>query len=138
MNVHTIVIIWVMKIFLYTSPVYCCHLFLISSACLRSKPFLWFRNFEEISSLSHSIVFFYFFTLITEEEFPICMLFFGILHSNGYIFPFLRCLSLLFFSQLFVRLPQTTILPFCIFWNNRLVPNQERSTSRLHIVTLLI
>ena len=22
-------------------------------------------------------------------------------------------------------------------WNNRLVPNQERSTSRLHIVTLL-
>ena len=23
-------------------------------------------------------------------------------------------------------------------WNNRLVPNQERSTSRLHIVTLLI
>ena len=28
----TIVIIWVMKIFLYSSPVYSCHLFLISSA----------------------------------------------------------------------------------------------------------
>ena len=42
------------------------------------------------------------------------LLFFGTLHSNGYIFPFLLCLSLLFFSQLFVTPPQTTILPFCI------------------------
>ena len=42
------------------------------------------------------------------------LLFFGTLHSNGYIFPFLLCLSLLFFSQLFARPPQTTILPFCI------------------------
>ena len=32
------------------------------------------------------------------------MLFFGILHSDAYIFPFLLCFSLLFFSQLFVRL----------------------------------
>ena len=42
------------------------------------------------------------------------LLFFGTLHSNGYIFPFHLCLSLLFFSQLFVRPPQTTILSFCI------------------------
>ena len=28
------------------------------------------------------------------------LLFFGTLHSNGYIFPFLLCFSLLFFSQL--------------------------------------
>ena len=35
-------------------------------------------------------------------------------HSDGYIFPFLLCLLLLFFSKLFVRPPQTTILPFCI------------------------
>ena len=34
------------------------------------------------------------------------------LHSNGCVFPFLLCLSLLFFSQLFVRPTQTTILPF--------------------------
>ena len=40
------------------------------------------------------------------------LLFFGTLHSDGFIFPFLLCLSLLFFSQLFVRSPQTTILPF--------------------------
>ena len=42
------------------------------------------------------------------------LLFFGTLHSYGYIFPFLLCLSLLFFSQLFVRPPQTTIFCFCI------------------------
>ena len=32
-----------------------------------------------------------------------------------YIFPFLLCFSLLFFSQLFVRPPQTAILPFFAF-----------------------
>ena len=42
------------------------------------------------------------------------LLFFRTLHSNGYIFSFLLRLSLLFFSQLFVRPPQTTILPLCI------------------------
>ena len=42
------------------------------------------------------------------------LLFFGTLHSNGYTLPFLLCLSSLFFSQLFVRPPPTTILPFCI------------------------
>ena len=43
MSDHTIVIIWVMKIFfLYSSSVYSCHLFLISSASVRSLPFLSF------------------------------------------------------------------------------------------------
>ena len=66
---------WVIKIFLYSSSVYYCHLFLISSASVRSIPFLYcahlcmkcslgISNFlEEISSLSHSIVFLYFFSL---------------------------------------------------------------------------
>jgi len=36
------------------------------------------------------------------------------LHAGVYIFPFLLCFSLLFFSQLFVRPPQTAILLFCI------------------------
>ena len=36
--------------------------------------------------------------------------FFGTLHSDVYIFPFLLCFSLLFFSQLFIRPPQ----PFCL------------------------
>ena len=73
-------IIRVMKIFLHSSSVYSCHLFLISSASVRSIPFLSFivkyslgiSNFlEEISSLSHSIVFPCFFTLITEKGFLI-------------------------------------------------------------------
>ena len=44
------------------------------------------------------------------------LLFFGTLHSNGYIFPFLIRFSLLFFSQLFVRSPQTAILLFLHFF----------------------
>ena len=39
-------------------------------------------------------------------------LFFETMHSDGHIFPFLLCFSLLFFSQLFVRPPQTDILLF--------------------------
>ena len=66
-------------IFLYSSSVYSCHLFLISFASVRSIPFLslivplfaWniflVSNFlETISRLSHSIVFLYFFALIAE------------------------------------------------------------------------
>ena len=39
---HTIVISWLMKIFLYSSCVYSCHLFVISSTSVRSIPFLSF------------------------------------------------------------------------------------------------
>ena len=46
----------------------------------RSNNFL-----EEISSLSHSIVFLYFFALSYFKH--LSLLFFGTLHSNGYIFP---------------------------------------------------
>ena len=68
--------------FLYSSSVYSCHLFLIFSTSVRSIPFLSFivpiiawnvlgmsKFLEEISSLSHSIIFLYFFALITEEGF---------------------------------------------------------------------
>ena len=61
---------------------------------------------EEISSLSHSVVFLYFFALITEEDFllsPCCSL--ELCIQMGITF-LLLCLSLLFFSQLFVRPPQ--------------------------------
>ena len=75
------------------------------------------NSFEEISCLSYSIFFFYFFALTIEKGFFfLSLLFFGTLHSDRYIFPFLLCLSFLFFSQLFVSLLQTTILPFCIFF----------------------
>ena len=70
--------------FLYSSSVYSCHLFLIPTASVRSYHFcplsshlclkcsLGISNFlEEISSLSHSVVFLYFFALVTEEGFLI-------------------------------------------------------------------
>ena len=79
---HTIVIIWVMKIFFCT--VLLCILatsyFLLllgpyhfcPCAPLCMKCSLGISNFlEEISSVSHSIVFLYFFALITEEGFLI-------------------------------------------------------------------
>ena len=66
------------RFFLYSSSVDSCHLFLISSASVRSILFLSFIvpifawNVPlVISSLSHSIVFFCFFALITEEGFLI-------------------------------------------------------------------
>ena len=71
---------------------------------------------EEISSLSHSIVFLYFFVLNTKEAFCI-----SACHSWNSAFKwiylsFSLCLWLLF-SQLFVRPPQTTILPICIYFS---------------------
>ena len=69
-----------LRSFLYSSSVYSCHLFLISSASVSLSflvpIFAWnvplVSNFlEEISSLSHSIVFLYFFALVTEEGFLI-------------------------------------------------------------------
>ena len=52
---------------------------------------------EEISSLSHSVVFFYFFALITVEDFSyFSLLFFGTLHLMGISFSFHLCLSRLF------------------------------------------
>ena len=71
--------------FLYSYSVYSCHLLLICSASVSSIPFFSFiepifawncslgiSNFlKEISSLSHSVVFLYFFALIAEEGFLI-------------------------------------------------------------------
>ena len=111
--------------FLYTSSVCSFYLFLISSASTKSLPFmvlycahLWQKCSldisyfpEEISSLSCSVVFFQFYTLIIDEglvsqccSLEICVFF-------GYIFPFLSCFSFLFFLQLFVRSPQK---PLCL------------------------
>ena len=65
---------------------------------------------EEISSLSYSIIFPLFLCSDCCGRLSyLSLLFFGTLHSNGHIFPFLLCFLLLFFSQLFVRLPQTAI-----------------------------
>ena len=70
---------------------------------------------EEISSLSQCIVFLCFLALITEEGFLISPCYsLELCIQMCVIFPFLLCLLILFFSQLFVRPPQTTILLFCI------------------------
>ena len=113
--------------FLYSYSVYSCHLFLMSSASVRSITFLSFMesifawNVPLVSLIRlkrslvcHSVVFLYFFALIAEEGFLISSCYSLELCIQRVSFPFLLCFSLLFFSQLFVRPPQTSILLFCI------------------------
>ena len=115
-------------LFLYSYSVYSCHLFLISSACVRSIPFLFYfepifaRNFPLVSLifLKRSLV------LLILLFSSICLYWslkkaflslLAILWNSTfrcYILPFLLCFLPLFFSQLFVRPPQTAILHFCI------------------------
>ena len=69
----------------------------------------------EIYSLCYSLVFLYFFALITEEGFLISPCYSLELCIQMDI-PFFFSLAFCFSSQLFGRPPQTTILPFCIFF----------------------
>ena len=110
-------VIWVIKIFFYSSSVYSCHIFLISSASVRSIPFLsyvvpifaWNVPLASLISLKRSLDFYI--LLISSISLHwslrkaffllfLSLLFFGSLHSDGYIFPAFLYLSLLFFSQL--------------------------------------
>ena len=105
-----------LRSFLYSFFVYSCHLFLTSTASVRSLLFLSFIepifawNVPLVSlvflkwSLALPILLFLFLCLVHLIRLSI----FGTLHSVGYVFPFLLCLSLLFFSQLFVSPPQLT------------------------------
>ena len=141
--------------FLYSASVYSCPLFLISSASVRFTPFLsfivsifaWKIPLASLFFLKRSLCFpFYCFLLCLcidhwgRLSYP-SLVFFGTLHSNGNIFPFLLCLSLLLFSEPFVR-PQTIILPFCIsfswgwFWS--LPPVQCYEPSSVVIQTLCL
>src|SRR5574340_819741 len=107
---HIIMIIWVVKVFLV--QFFCVFLppLLISSASVRSIPFLSF--IEPIFARNVPLVSLIFFKRYL--VFLMSLLFFGTLHSDVYIFPFLLCFLLLFFSQLFVRPLQTDILLLCI------------------------
>ena len=108
--------------FLYSSSVYSYHLILISYVSVRSLPFLSFIvsifawNVPLVSliflkrSLVFPIVLFPLFLCIvhlrrkwTMHVISPLLLFFGTQHSVGYIFSFLLCLALLFFSQLFLK-----------------------------------
>ena len=100
---HTIVIIWVMKIFLYSSSVDC-HLFLISCASVKSMPFLYFivpifaSNIPLVSLIflmrSQSFPFYCFPLFLCTDHWGrlsyLSLLFFGTLHSNGYIWVYLQ------------------------------------------------
>ena len=118
--------------FLYSSSVYSSYLFLISSDSVRSIPFLsfivpilaWNIPLVFLIFLKRSLVFpILLFSSICSDHwgrlYYLSLLFFGTLYSNGYICPFLFCIKPFFFSQLFVRPLQTTILPFCISFSWR-------------------
>ena len=114
----------------------------MSSASLSSIPFLsfivpifaWKFPLESLIFLGRSLVFpiLLFSSILCIDQLRrlsyLSLLFFETLHSNGYILPFLICLSLLFFSQLFVRPPQTALLLLGIYfpwrWSWSLSPVQ--------------
>ena len=128
--------------FLYSSSVYSCHLFLIFLLCYHTISVLYFAHFcvkcslsisnflEEPSSLSHSIVFLYFFALITEEGFllsPCCLW----SSASKWVCLSLSPLPLASLSQLYIRPCQTTVFPFlflgyglhhCLWYNVRKEP----------------
>ena len=131
MSDHTMMVTWVIKIFLSYSSVYSWHLFLISPASVRLIPFLSFIvpistwNVPLVSRifLKRSLVFpILLFSSVSlhwslRKVFLSLLAILWTLHSDGYIFPFLLCLLLFYFSPLSVRPPQTTILPFCIHFS---------------------
>ena len=95
-----------------TTSVYSCHLFLISSASVRFIPFLsfiepicaWNIPLVSLIFLKRSLVFsHYVVSSICIDRWGrlsyLSLLFFGTLHSNGCIFPFLLCFLLLFFTH---------------------------------------
>ena len=87
---------------------------------------LGISNFlEEISSLSHSIIFLLFLCIDHWERLSyLSLLFFGTLNSDAYIFPFLICFSLLFFSQLcgFNLQPVQVVGRFSVFFLKNTAP----------------
>ena len=135
--------------FLYSS-VHSCYFFIIASVSVRSVWFLpfivpifaWNVPLISLIVLKRPLVFpFYCFPLNLcivplRRSSYFSLLFSGTRHSLGFIFPFLSCFSRLFFSQLFVRPPQTTILLFCISfpwgWSWSLSPVRHETQSIVH------
>ena len=123
---------WSLWLFLYSPSVLSCHLFLFSSASFRSLTFkslivpifAWSVPLISPLFLKRSILFTI--LLLSSNSYSvhlwklsyIPLLFSGSLHSIQYIFPFLLCVSLLLFSQLFLRPFQVTPFPshICFSW----------------------
>ena len=118
-----------MKMFLYSS-LYSCHLFLTSSASVRSIPFLsliepifaWNVPLVSLIFLKRSLVFPILLFSSISLQWSLRKAFLSllaILWNSAFkwnIFPFLLCFALLFFSQLFVSPPQAAILLFLHFF----------------------
>ena len=114
--------------FLYSSSVYSCHLFLISSASVRSIPclsftepiFAWNIPLVSLIFLKRSLVFPILLFSSISLHWSLRKAFLSllaILWKSAFEWEYLSfflCFLLLFFSQLFVRPFQTTILTFCI------------------------
>ena len=128
--------------FLYSSSLYSYHLFLVSSASVRSIQFLsfivpivaWNIPLVSLIFLMKSLVFpillfssIYLHGSLRKSFLPLLAILWNSAFKWVYL-SFSLCLSLLFFSQLFVRPPQTAILLFCIFfpwgWSWSLSPLQ--------------
>ena len=105
---------------------YCCHCFLISSASVRSIPFLSFivpifawngplaisNLLEEISSLSHSVVFLYFFAWLLRKAFLSLL---AVLWNSAFKWLYLLFSPLPFTSFLFSAIgkdPSSNHFPF--------------------------
>jgi len=113
--------------FLYSSSVYSCHLFLISSAYVRPIPFLsfivpiftWNNPLVLLIFLKRSLVFpILLFSSVT-LHWSLRKAFLSLLDilwnsAFKWVYLFLLCLLFLLFPQTFVRHFQTTIWPFCI------------------------
>jgi len=114
--------------FLFSSSVYSWHLFLIFSASVRSITFLSFTDpifawnvpLVSLNFLMRSLVFPILLFSSISLHWSLRKAFLSILAIlwnpafRCYIFPFLFCFLLLFFSQLFVSRSQTAIVLFCI------------------------
>ena len=121
-------IIWV-KIFFVQFLCVSCHRFLISSASVRSLPFLFFIEpifawnvpLVSLIFLKRSLIFpILLFSFLCTDHWGrlsyLSLVFFGTVHSNGYIFTFLFCFLFVFLSQLFIRPSQKAILLFFHFF----------------------
>ena len=142
--------------FLYSSSVFSWHIFLISSASVRSIPYLYFIepifawNYLLVSLifLNRSLVFSILLFSSISLHWSLRKAFLSplaILWNSAFkwvYLSFLLYLSLLFFWQLFVRPPQTTILPFCISlpwgWSWSLPPVQCQEPPSIIIQALCL
>ena len=134
------------KSFLYHSSVYLCHLFLISSASVRSIPFLtfivlifaWNVPLVSLIFLKRSLVFPSLLFSSISLHWSLRKAFLSLLavlwnFAFKWVYlSFSPCFSFIFFSQLFVRPPQTILLLFCISfsweWSWTLPPVQYHTS----------